>query len=138
MGTVPAPTASDLTPTPANGDPMDMLNHLRTESSSPLDSGGASVSVAAEERATNPPPSTPAEYVEDSSVAIHIPSGETSSCPNVAWGVALKKPPRPSLAMGARLREEVMRRKHADWRYGPPVPPKARTRTPGVGKAKDK
>ena len=50
---MPAPTASDLTPTPANGDPMDMLNHLRTESSSPLDLGGASVSVAAEERATN-------------------------------------------------------------------------------------
>ena len=41
--------------------------------------------------------------------------------------------------MGTGIREEVMRRKHqADWRYGPPVPPKAKSRTPGVGKAKEK
>ena len=28
------------------------------------------------------------------------------------------------------------RRKHADWRYGPPVPPKTKIRTPGLGKRK--
>ena len=61
LGTVPAPTTSDLTLTPVNGDPMDMLKHLRTGSLSPLESGGASVSVAAEGRAISPPPSTPAE-----------------------------------------------------------------------------
>ena len=27
---------------------------------------------------------------------------------------------------------------HSDWRYGPPVPPKTKSRTPGVGKAKEK
>ena len=106
---MPAPTASDLPLTPTNGDPMDMLNHLRTGSLSPVESGGAGVSVAVEERVDSPPPSTPAESSVDSAVTLHFPSGETSSCPNVAWG-AVKKPPRPSLTMGTGLREEVMRR----------------------------
>ena len=97
---MPAPTASDITPSLVNGDPMDMLSHLRTESLSPVDSGGASVSVAAEERATHPPPSTPAEDVGDSSVAIHIPSGETSSCPNVAWGGSLEETPSNQFGHG--------------------------------------
>ena len=94
---MPAPTANDITPSLVNGDPMDMLNHLRTKSSSPCGSGGASASMAVEEGAGNSPLSTPAEYVGDSSVTIQIPSGETSSCPNVAWGVSLKKPPGPVL-----------------------------------------
>ena len=143
LGTVPVPTASDTIPSLVNGNPMDMLNHLHTESSPPYVSGGASGSVAVGNGAVNPPPSqgavldkTLAEYVGDSSVTIHIPSGETSSCPNVAWGVSLKKPPRPSLGMGTGLREEVMRRKHADWRYGPPVPPKSRSELRGWGKQK--
>ena len=94
--------------------------------------------------AVNPPSSqesvsekTLAEYMEDpSALSIHIPSGNTYSCPNVAWGMPPRKPPRPSLGVG--LREEVMRRRHADCGYGPPVLPKNKTRTPGVGKAKDK
>ena len=121
----------------ANGDPLDMLNRLRTGSPSPVESGGVSASVAVEGGAVSPPPSTPAGSSVDSSVTLHLPSEETTSCPNVAWG-AVRKPPRPSLTMGTGLREEVMRRRHSDWRYGPPVPPKTKSRTPGVGKAKEK
>ena len=121
-----------------------MLNQLHTGPPSPDVPGGASVSVAVGGRAVNPPSSQEsvsekilAEYMEDPSAeTIHIPSGNTSSCPNVAWGMPPRKPPRPSSGVG--LREEVMRRRHADWRYGPPVLPKNKTRTPGVGKAKDK
>ena len=50
LGTVPAPSASDLPLTPTTGDPMDMLNHLRTGSLSPVESGGVAGSVAVEER----------------------------------------------------------------------------------------
>ena len=124
------------------GDPMDMLNQLCTGPPSPNVPGGAN--VAAGGGADHPPSSqesvsgnTLAEYVEEpSAVSIHIPSGNTSSCPNVAWGMPPRKPPRPSSGVG--LQEEVMRRRHSDWRYGPPVLPKAKARTPGVGKAKDK
>ena len=99
-GTVPILIASDTTTVSlANGDPMDMLNHMRTESSSPVVLGGASASVAGEGKAVSPPPVTVAEDEGGSSVAIYIPSGETSSCPNVSWGASLKKPPRPSLTM---------------------------------------
>ena len=143
---MPVPTATDTKSSLVTSDPMDMLNQLHTGLPSPDVPGGASVSVTVGNGAVNPPLShgsvsekTLAEYMDDSSsVTIHIPSDNTSSCPNVAWGMPPKKPPRPSSGMGSGLREEVMWRRHADWRYGPPVPPKNKTRTPGVGKAKDK
>ena len=102
LGTVPVPTATDTQPLLVTGAPMDMLNQLRTGPPSPNVPGG--VTVAAGGGADHPPLSqesvsgnTLAEYMEEpSAISIHIPSGNTSSCPNVAWGMPPRKPPRPS------------------------------------------
>ena len=92
LGTVPVPTAIDPQPPQTTGNPMDMLNQLCTGPPSPNVPGGAHVAAGG---GTDRPPSsqesmsgnTLAEYVEEASaVSIHIPSENTSSCPNVAWG----------------------------------------------------
>ena len=109
---------------------------IRDRSPSPAGEGGGRASGAAG-GANSPLPSTAAGSSVDSEATLHLPNDGTSSCPNVAWG-AVKKPPRPSLAMGSGLREEVIRRRHSDWRFGPKVPPKTKPRTPGVGRANEK
>ena len=134
LRTVPVPVASDATTVSLpRGDPMEMLSRVHTRSPSPEGAGGARAVGAVGGGVDSPHPSTPAGSSVDSSVTLHLPRDETSSCPNVSWG-AIRKPPRPSSA----LREEVMRRQHSDWRYGPQVPPKPRARTPGVGKDREK
>ena len=138
LRTVPVPVASDATTVSLpRGGPMEMLNRLHTRTPSPEGEGGGRASGAVGGRAISPLPSTAAGSSVDSAVTLYLPNEGTSSCPNVAWG-AVKKPPRPSLAMGLGLREEVIRRRHSDWRYGLQVPPKTKSRTPGVGRAKEK
>ena len=138
LKTVPVPVASDTTTVSLpRDDPMEMLNRYHTRSPSPEEVGGERAFGAVEGGAYSPLPSTAAGSSVESSVTVHLPGQETSSCPNMSWG-AVKKPPRPSLTMGAGLREGVMRRRHSDWRFGPQVPPKPKARTPGVGSAVEK